>query len=158
MINSKTLANELSCPTIPWPVIASVATARMNPIIAARPLSCSENGVKPCGTDLSSPSSAIEKRAARRRTTATLLFSGTLDVTNEETVATGDRAVMGVAETKAVVFMVNDRGWLVGLGVVAVGNVCGFGLVMVGCDVVDGSGNEDGRMPRLKYSPSGIRI
>ncbi len=35
-------------PMIPFPVIASVVSARMKPIIAARPFSCSENVVNPC--------------------------------------------------------------------------------------------------------------
>lgn len=56
---SNIFTTDPTCPTIPCPVIASVTTASTNPIIAARPFSCSENGVNPCGTDLSSDSALM---------------------------------------------------------------------------------------------------
>ena len=86
-------------PTIPLPVMSSVVNARTNPIMAARPLSCSEKDVKPWGIFLLS-------LAAMQRVTR--LVGATLALlaeTVKEDVASGvdaGRARVGMAETKAI--------------------------------------------------------
>lgn len=89
--------SELICPTMPWPVIASVTTARTKPIMAARPLRFSEKDVKPWGMDLSFSSSVMRATRARFGTD-----TGARREVNE-VVATVDaeRATTGVTETNA---------------------------------------------------------
>ena len=88
---------------MPFPVIASVTTARTKPSMAARPLSCSEKEVKPCGIFSLLPITSVAWRrtgaTARRLVKEVLLRTG------------AERARTGVAETNAIV---GYGVWLVG--------------------------------------------
>lgn len=87
-----------TCPITPLPVRASVTIARAKPIIAARPLSCSEKAVKPCGIFCGFSSMLIETVAARRGGAALMGRRQVKEETDGETVG---RERMGVAETNA---------------------------------------------------------
>ncbi len=89
-------------PMIPFPVIASVTSARMKPIIAARPFSCSENVVNPCGIFLFSSPAAMRRVALRDGATVTLC-----DEVKEDTARVGEvkRARTGAPEMKAIVLV-----------------------------------------------------
>ena len=89
---------------MPLPVMASVTMARANPIMAARPLSCSEKAVNPCGTFSSLGRSSDIMTAARRAGAAVTALREKLV---EEMVVGRERA-SGVAATNAIF------GWLVG--------------------------------------------
>jgi len=84
---------------IPLPVIASVAMASTKPIMAARPLSCSENEVKPCGMGSLSAAMTI---AGRR---AGVADDGRREMKDVVAGAAVLRARTGVTVTKAVVFI-----------------------------------------------------
>lgn len=79
---------------MPWPVMASVTTARTKPIMAARPLSSSLKAVKPWGIF-----SAMTTVAGRRAGTAE--GAGRRAEKEEAARAAGERARTGAAETKA---------------------------------------------------------
>ena len=91
---------DASCPTIPLPVSASVSRARVKPIIAARPFSCSEKKVKPCGIDLFSLSIAMRK-LARRAGAAVKRADEKVDA-EAATGECAERPSTGTADTKAI--------------------------------------------------------
>lgn len=88
-------------PIIPFPVSASVASAKMKPIIAALPFNCSEKAVNPCGI-FSLLSAIITTLAHLLGTTADALRRDTKLEDRDEV----ERASTGAAETKAELFMI----------------------------------------------------
>ncbi len=72
----------------------------MNPIIAARPLSCSENEVNPCGIFLFSLSADIRRVALRLGATVTCHEEEVNDDTARDVPV--ERARTGAPETKAI--------------------------------------------------------
>lgn len=92
-------------PMMPLPVRASVTTPRMKPIMAARPLSCSEERVKPCGILGMSgvAGSFIVTMTERREVETVLTWRRAVKVELEG--AGAIRARRGVAVMKAVEFI-----------------------------------------------------
>lgn len=94
---------------MPCPVMASVVTARMKPIMAARPFSFSEKMVNPCGTDWSCPSALMCKRArfVTLVTCAALLAAN--ELTEDGVAGIVLAETTGDTETNAEVFMMMMR-------------------------------------------------